>query len=175
MPAACLMGAPLLIKAFIIWLQIYSQIKPKRGDISEDELAKGDAKPKAKAKMNKKEAKEESKVHFVNIGTVLLTAHAFGWLFVKSGVWLSKTGSELFGFGSQISVFLGYFAYFNTSFAVPCFFKLSAIEFNLLNIIALLETVTLFLTITMHNFSLSLILCAIYVPVFVAITTNSQG
>ncbi|KAL0276932.1 UNVERIFIED_CONTAM: hypothetical protein PYX00_004390 [Menopon gallinae] len=172
MPATCLIGAPLLIRAFIIWLQIYSQIKPKKEDVPEEASAQGDFKPKPKPVEKKPE--KRSSFQFVNIGTVLLTAQAFGWLFVKSGVWLSNTGSEALGLESHISIYTGYVIYFIMSITIPCFFKLGATECNLLNIIALLETVTLFVTIAMHNFSLSLILCTVYVPVFVTITINSR-
>lgn len=172
MPAVGLIGAPLLIKALTVWLEIYSRIKPKKFKDSE-EKDESHLYEKVNGAKKTKEADPELRLRFSRIGSVLLGSHIFGWLFVKSGVWLSKVGFDLLGFAAKNSIYVGYFLYFNLSVNIPHVISLTRAECDILNIVALLELTTLLLTIAMHNFSLALVLSVIYVPCITFITVKA--
>lgn len=168
MPAVGLIGSPLLIKALTIWLRIYNRIKPKKFE-----------KLKKQQMESHKHEMLDFKISFTRVGGIFLGCHVFGWLFVRSGVWLSKIGYEAVGFNPGDSIYVGYFVYFLLTVGSPWFLAASSLtlaERNFLNIIALLESTTLFLTVAMHNFSLALLLSTLFVPcvVFIGGEKNSR-
>lgn len=166
MPAVGLIGAPLLIKALSIWLEMYNYIKPKKYEKSEG--GNGSESIEKPAGTNK-----DFKISLTRIGTIFLVCHIFGWLFVQTGPWLSKIGAESAGFVAKDSIYVGYFIYFFLSIKILNAISLTRAESNFLNIMALLELATLLLTIAMHNFSLALILGIIYVPCVIFINGES--
>lgn len=172
MPSIGFMGAPLLIKGLTIWLKLYSFFKPIRA--AKDGIKSSDLSSTEKFERKHSISNDSKKFRFIPVGLAFLVPHIVGWVFLKSGPWFAKVGYYLNGFSTSTSIYIGFFIFYCLSLNSSNLFTFNQIELNLINIVGLLELATLFLITAMHNFSLSLILCAIYIPCvcFISVKCN---
>lgn len=160
MPCIGVMAGALLIKAFILWLQIH---------FTESETSESNGEPNAEV-IKKAQKVERPSPSYLQVGAVIILAHVAGvaTLYLP---YLQQFNTTIYekGIPTEQGVFYSLQVGTMLGFMMALWIKLKPETAEMLHIAVLLELGTAFIAIGMVNFSLGFLLCAFVCPFVIAL------